>query len=157
MRNFLVLMALFMPSIALADHASWLERCEPYRGTVQSILSDHGLSTDYYYLMVAESRCTPKARSSKGAQGFWQLTNATAKHYGCNDANDLECATMAASRYLKHLERSFDSFDRVIMAYNLGGHNLIKKGPTGEAKGLVWKVKELKRWHSVMAAEKGTE
>ena len=157
MRKFLFLIALLTPSIALADHASWLERCEPYRDTVQSILSAHGLSTDYYFLMVAESRCTPKARSSKGAQGFWQLTKATAKNYGCDDAHDLECATMAAARYLKHLERSFNSFERVIMAYNLGGHNLIKYGPTSEAKGLAWKVKELKRWHSVMAAEKGTE
>lgn len=157
MRNFLVLMALFMPSIALADHASWLERCEPYRDTVQQILTDYGLSTDYYYLMVAESRCTPKARSIKGAQGFWQLTNATAKHYGCNDAHDLECATAAAARYLKHLETSFHSFYNVVMAYNLGGHNLIKHGPSIEAKGLAWKVKELKRCHLAMEVAKVSE
>lgn len=157
MRNFLVLMAFLIPSIAHADHTSWLDRCEPYREQVQTILRDHGLSTDYYYLMVAESRCTPKARSSKGAQGFWQLTKATAKHYGCNDTHDLERATHAAAAYLKHLEGSFNSFERVIMAYNMGGHNLNKKGPSGEAKGLLWKVKELQRCHSAMEAERATK
>ena len=154
MRNFIFLITFLIPASAFADHASWLESCEPYRNRVQSILTDHGLSTDYYYLMVAESRCRTNARSNKGAQGFWQLTTETAKHYGCNNAHDLECATAAAARYLAHLERSFDSFERVIMAYNLGGHNLTKYGPSREAKGLAWKVKELRKWHSVMAAEK---
>ena len=116
---------------------SWLERCEPYREQVQKILVDSGVSPDYYFLMVAESRCTPKAESEKGAQGFWQLMPSTSRHYGCHNPHNLECATRAAAKYIKHLESSFESFNDVIAAYNMGGHNYAKYGATKQAMGLI--------------------
>lgn len=124
---------------------SWLERCEPYREQVQKILVDSGVSPDYYFLMVAESRCTPKAESDKGAQGFWQLIPRTARVYGCTNPHDLICATKSAANYIKRLQSEFKSFKEVIVAYNMGGHNYKrKKQPTNEALGLVSKVLRLR-------------
>jgi membrane-bound lytic murein transglycosylase MltF len=123
-----------------------LERCEPHRGLVESILKSEGLSSDYYYLMVAESGCRPNAVSKAGAFGFWQLMPATARRFGCAFANDITCETRAAARYLKTLEARFDSFHKVIWAYNMGGHNLERrKTPTSEARGLVSTIERLRQ------------
>jgi membrane-bound lytic murein transglycosylase MltF len=127
------------------DYSDWLAACKPYRETVEEILTSEELSTDYYYLMVAESKCTIKARSNKGAQGFWQLMPSTSKHYGCHNPDELECATKAAVSYLKRLESQFKTFDDVIAGYNMGGHNFKNKGITKEALGLIKRVKELKK------------
>ena len=86
------------------DYGEWLDRCEAHRASVERILTEEDISTDYYYLMVAESKCTPDAESDKGAQGPWQLMPATARHYGCDDPHDIECATRAAAGYIRHLE-----------------------------------------------------
>lgn len=127
------------------DYSSWLDACKPYRQTVESILSNEGVSTDYYYLMVAESRCKPSAKSHAGARGFWQLMPHTARTYGCNNPDDLECATKAAAKYLKALESRFDTFQDVIAAWNMGGHNYKKNGISAQALGLVYRVKAIRR------------
>ena len=125
-------------------YADELKQCEQYRERVEVILKSEAVSIDYYYLMVAESRCTEKAVSEKGAAGFWQLMPGTLKHYGCDDAFDLECSTRAAARYLRHLHSVFGTFDDVIIAYNMGGHNYKRNGATKQAKGLLFKVNSLK-------------
>lgn len=130
-------------------YESWLERCEPYRIQIEDALVDSSLSTDYYYLMIAESRCTPKAKSSAGALGFWQLMPRTSRKYGCSDPNNLTCATRAAIAYIKRLESEFHSFREVIYAYNMGGHNYAKSHkPTAEAADLFYKVSKLKLLHN---------
>lgn len=127
------------------DYNSWETRCSQYRETVEDILKSESVSTDYYYLMVAESRCTIGAKSHKGAQGFWQLMPNTGRHYGCTDLFNLECSTRAAARYIRHLQTSFRKFDDVIIAYNMGGHNYRRAGATKEAIGLLFLVKRLKQ------------
>lgn len=127
------------------DYSSWLDACKPYRQTVESILSNEGVSKDYYYLMVAESRCKPSAKSHAGARGFWQLMPHTARKYGCDNPDDLECATNAAAKYLKALESRFDTFQDVIAAWNMGGHNYQRYGKSSQALGLVYRVKAIRR------------
>lgn len=127
------------------DYTSWLENCAQYREAVESILEKENVSKEYYYLMVAESRCRTKAESHKGARGFWQLMPRTGKHYGCSDLDNIECSTRAAILYIKHLQSSFRTFKEVIFAYNMGGHNYRRKGATNEAKGLYKRVMEIKR------------
>ena len=139
-------MVLIQPKTAFSqDYSAIIERCEPYRTQVEHILRSEGVSTDYYYLMVAESRCTEKASSKAGAMGFWQLMPSTAKHYGCFHPHDLECATKAAARYIQHLQKTFKTFEEVIAAYNMGGHNFKQYGATNQAKGLIFLVKRLLR------------
>lgn len=125
------------------DFSSWRDACNPYRAQVESILKSEGVDTAYYFLMVAESRCTKDAVSPKGARGFWQMMPATAKHYSCSDLSDLQCSTRAAARYIKRLQSEFKSFDSVIMAWNMGGHNYARNGAGPEAKGLLRRVKAI--------------
>ena len=139
-------LSLFLCHLALAcEDMECMEKCEPYREMVEQILESESVSTEFYYLMVAESRCTERAESDKGAKGFWQLMPSTSKHYGCDNPHDLECATRAAARYIRHLQKRFTRFDEVIMAYNMGGHNYKRCGATNEAKGLAWLVNKLRR------------
>lgn len=127
-----------------SDYDDWIAACAPHRPQVEAILAAEGLSLDYYYLMIAESRCTPEAISSAGAIGFWQLMPATARHYGCSDPHEIECATKAAAGYLAVLSARFKgNFEAVIMAYNQGGHNLKRNGPTPEARSLLRRVKAI--------------
>lgn len=125
-------------------HADPILSCDPYRETVMDILDAEGVSRDFFYLMVAESRCRIGAVSPMGAQGFWQLMPSTARAYGCSDPHDLDCATHAAARYIRHLWEDFGDFDAVILAYCMGGHNLRRRGePTEEARGLLRAVRRL--------------
>lgn len=136
--------ALVLPSAtAICDTDKRLVRCEPYRATVTKILKENGLSDRFYFLMVAESGCRSKdVRSHRGAVGFWQMMPATGRAHGCNNLEDLECATKAAASYLKTLSTRFKG-DDIIAARNMGGHNFRKHGMTPEARGLIRRVKYL--------------
>lgn len=111
--------------------------CESVREDVDGWLRDEGVSSDYYWLMVAESRCRDGAVSSSGAVGYWQMMPYTMHHYGCYDEADLECQTRAAARYLRHLERLVGK-KNVVMGWNMGGHNFLRRGATAQARGLDW-------------------
>lgn len=140
------LFALILPAAAFCDTDGRLARCEPYRAAVVKILKENSLSERFYYLMVAESGCrSPGVTSKKGAVGFWQMTPATARAHGCSNPADVECATRAAASYLKDLSTRFKG-DDIIAAYNMGGHNLKKRGMTAEARGLIQTVKRLERY-----------
>lgn len=127
------------------DFSPWLDACAPYKQIVTEILKSEGISTNYYYLMVAESKCRENAVSKAGARGFWQLMSGTSKRFGCDNPDDIECATYAAAKYIKSLERRFNTFEDVIIAYNMGGHNYKKYGKSGQALGLVYRVKKIRR------------
>lgn len=127
---------LLVPNIVFAD--SNLDSCLPYKDEIESILESESVSKDYFYLAVCESGCRIK-ESSKGARGIFQVTKPTFKHYSdinCKDIDDIECNTIAAARYIKHLQERFKTMSVLIKAYNRGGTNLIKKGSTKEADGL---------------------
>lgn len=137
--------ASILPSVAFCEPDGRLVRCEPYRAVVTEILKETGMSERYYYLMVAESGCRSlDVESHKGAVGFWQMMPATGRAHGCNDLEDLECATRAAASYLKSLSTRFKG-DDIIAAYNMGGHNLAKRGMTREARGLIYAVRRLEK------------
>lgn len=153
MRNILYGILIYLSALCFAtireacaeDYSAWLKACAPYREAVERVLLQENADIFYFYLMVAESRCTEGALSDKGALGFWQLMPATARYYGCDRPHDLTCATKAAARYLKHLEEDFETIEGIIAAYNMGGHNLKRRGRTSQAKGLVDRVFSLYR------------
>ena len=65
------------------------------------------------------------------------------RSFGCNDADNIKCQTLAAARYIKHLEKRFTG-DDVIIAWNMGGHNYKRANkPTKQALGLLYKYKKL--------------
>lgn len=142
------------PKDVIADSFdTYMERCEPYRETVESILVEEGVPKEYFALLLAESGCDLDNLSHRGAQGAWQLMPATARNYGVEDPNDLKQSTRGAAKYLKSLINRFHTMDWVVAAYNAGGTNL--KRVTGypnadfrkvrsvrpEAYGLAMKVK----------------
>lgn len=123
-----------------------LSRCEPYRERVVAWLEEAGVPRSYYFLMVAESGCRDNATSRMGAIGFWQLMPSTARRFGCLDAHDLRCATLASAGYLRSLSRRFDSEEGVVYGYNMGGTNYKRIGrATREARGLWATIRRLKR------------
>ena len=133
-----VIASLMMCSYSFAD--SKLNKCLQYREQIISILEQEGVSSDYFYLAVCESRCKIKT-SSKGARGFFQVTEYTYKQFKSDDCSmkdidDIRCNTTAAARYIKHLQKRFSKMYMVIKAYNRGGTNLLRKGSTPEAEGL---------------------
>lgn len=141
-----LLFALILPATAFCDVDGRLARCAPYRAAVVKILKENGLPERFYFLMVAESGCRSKdVRSHRGAVGFWQMMPATGRAHGCDNLEDLECATRAAASYLKGLSKRFKG-DDIIAAWNMGGHNLKKHGMTPEARGLIQTVKRLERY-----------
>lgn len=116
-------------------------RAHPEIDRIVSILWDEGLPARWVYLMLIESGGKADAASDEGAEGLWQLTAATAKAYGCTDRADTEQATRAAARYISKLLKDFDGDEwKAIAAYNMGGRNFKKHGPTREAKALADQV-----------------
>lgn len=143
---FSVLIVLFVfPSLSYSkDYSDYSEECDPLRREVENILISNGADPDYFYLMVAESHCQIKT-SKAGAKGYWQMMPRTAKKYGCDNPEDLVCATNAAAKYLKHLEEKCGK-DNVVFCWHDGGSNFLnkqKKVPSSGAKGLNWQFHHL--------------
>lgn len=137
-RLFIMFLVILFPIYACAD--SRLDNCMQYREEIISILESEGISDDYFYLAVCESGCKIKT-SSKGARGFFQLLLPTFRTYlpdNCSedDIDDIRCNTIAAARYIKHLQERFKHISTVVKAYNRGGTNFQKYGSTPEADGL---------------------
>ncbi len=84
--------------------------------------STYNVSFEFLLAMInIESRCQPKARSSRGAMGLMQLMPATAKHLGVNDAYDIRENIMGGARYLSLLLKDFRGNVRMALAaYNAG-------------------------------------
>lgn len=136
-RLFLLFMAIIFPSISYAND-SRLDNCLQYKSQIEEILEFESVSKDYFYLAVCESGCKIK-ESHKGARGFFQLMPSTFNSFkdeNCTNIDDIKCNTIAAARYIKHLQKRFKKMSILIKAYNRGGTNLIRKGSTSEADGL---------------------
>lgn len=113
------------------------ERAGQWINEAKQALADVGLNSKWLYLMLEESGGRHAACSRVGACGPWQLTISTARRYGCTDRTDPYTSTLAAGRYIQHLLKDFHGDERnVVMAYNMGGANLRKHGPTKAAKAL---------------------
>jgi soluble lytic murein transglycosylase-like protein len=68
-----------------------------------------------------ESKYKPRARSYVGAQGLMQLMPATARRFGCQDANDPAANIEAGTKYLRFLlERFKGNVSLALAGYNAG-------------------------------------
>jgi soluble lytic murein transglycosylase-like protein len=88
-----------------------------------------------------ESKYKNDAVSGVGAQGLMQLMPATAKRFGCEDANDAESNVNAGVKYLRVLLKRFDGDVTLALAgYNAGEGNVDKYDgvpPFGETQNYV--------------------
>lgn len=122
-----------------------VNRIETYKANIKdnaemikSTLKRFNVDEKFIWLAMIESGGKPDNESHKGALGLWQLTAATARHYGCEDRTDPKSSTEAAAKYLAKLSRDFNGETwKVIVGYNMGGSNFRRAGkPTKEAAAL---------------------
>jgi peptidoglycan lytic transglycosylase D len=104
----------------------WLKRSRRYFPYIEAKLKANGMPDDLKYLLVAESSLRPLALSNKGAAGFWQFIEKTAKRFSLqkkpwlDERLDLDKATDAAINYLKILYDQFGKWTLAMAAYNCG-------------------------------------
>lgn len=98
------------------------ERCRRHAPTIEEAARTARVDP---HLLVAlawiESGFQPAAASSAGALGIMQMMRSTAATFGCDDPEDVGCATAAAAAYVARLLRQFEG-DVVyaLCAYNSG-------------------------------------
>jgi len=108
-----------------------IKRAQRVFPIIEPILAKHGLPDDLKYLAVTESSLA-NATSGAGAKGIWQFMKGTGAYYGLeinkevDERNNLEKATEAACKYLKHYHKQFGSWPLAASAYNMGGPRLKK-------------------------------
>ncbi|MCQ2959684.1 MAG: lytic transglycosylase domain-containing protein [Bacteroidales bacterium] len=103
-----------------------------YFPIIDSVLKANNIPEDFKYLAVAESGLRVNI-SPKGAAGFWQIIESTAKLYGLKVTNeidqryDLEKSTEVACKYFQNAYNKFGNWTMAAASYNLGIAGLNKQ------------------------------
>jgi membrane-bound lytic murein transglycosylase D len=114
-----------------------LERSFRFDRVIRDILSEHGLPEDLAFLPHVESSFQYLARSSAGAQGIWQFTRGTGKHYltinsAIDERLDPIAATRGAAGYLKDAYEKLGTWPLALTSYNHGVNGMMRaKGRFG--------------------------
>ena len=112
-----------------------MKRSNRWFPVIEPLLAEYNIPDDFKYLSLVESGFE-NVTSPKGAKGFWQFMEKTAREYGLevNDAIDerynVEKSTKAACQYLIDSYDEFKSWTLVAAAYNAGKrriHETIEK------------------------------
>lgn len=103
----------------------FFKRANRWFPVIEPILRKNNIPEDFKYLALAESGLM-NVTSPKGAVGFWQFTDKTAREYGLevNDEVDeryhVEKATQAACDFLKKSYNLYKSWTLAAASYNMG-------------------------------------
>jgi len=107
----------------IGDPAGLERRGRGYFRLIDRELERRGLPRELRYVPVIESGLNPRAVSSAGAAGLWQLMPATGAQFGLDAAgrHDPARSTVAACRLLERLGEMFDGdWQLALAAYNWG-------------------------------------
>ena len=102
-----------------------LKRANKYFPTIEKILKEEGVPTDFKYLSVIESGLE-NVISPVGAKGFWQIMRTTGREYGLevnsnvDERYHLAFSTRLAAQYLKKAKDKFGSWTLAAASYNRG-------------------------------------
>jgi len=105
-----------------------IKKSERFFPTIDRILADHNIPTDFKYVAVAESNLD-NVTSPAGAKGFWQLMPAVARSFGLTINNEiderfhLEKSTIAATKLIQNYKDKFGTWTNAAGAYNIGEGN----------------------------------
>mgnify|MGYP000337546132 CR=1 FL=1 len=108
------------------------KRANRWLPTISRVLKKYGVPDDFKYIALIESNLS-NVVSPKGATGFWQILESTAKEYGLeiNDEVDeryhVEKATEAASKYILNAYKTLGSWTLAAASYNIGIDGLKKQ------------------------------
>jgi membrane-bound lytic murein transglycosylase D len=103
----------------------WMKRSNRWFPVIEPILKANGIPDDFKYLCMVESSLIHD-KSPRGAVGFWQFMEETARQYGLevNDEVDeryhVEKSTAAACQYFKQAYNKFGSWAMAAASYNMG-------------------------------------
>jgi hypothetical protein len=106
-----------------------LKRANRWFPVIEPLLEANNIPDDFKYLALIESGFT-RVVSPKGAAGFWQFLEKTAREYNLevNDYVDerynVEKATDAACRYFKDSFEKYENWTLVAAAYNAGNRRI---------------------------------
>ncbi len=115
-----------------------IKRANRWFPVIEPILKKNGIPDDFKYLALIESGLM-NVVSPKGATGFWQFLEKTAREYGLevnkeiDERYNVEKSTEAACRYLLDSYDEFGDWTLVAAAYNAGRkrvENAIEKQKT---------------------------
>lgn len=115
-----------------AGIALTIKRANRYKSQFLRILRAKGIPEDFFYMAVAESGLA-NVGSHRGAKGFWQFMEATARQYGLEVSATVderfhpEKSTYAACRYLNTHYKQFGDWALVAASYNMGGAGLARQ------------------------------
>jgi len=110
-----------------------------------------------------ESKYELKARSHAGAQGLMQLMPATARRFGCSDANNAKANVDAGTKYLSWLLKRFSgNVELALAGYNAGEGSVDKYHgvpPYNETQNYVRIISERygKTYHPVLSPTEAIE
>lgn len=114
------------------DTQRMLARIPLFEREIDQALTTHHVPAWIKYLPLAESRLLPKALSSAGAAGLWQIMPGTGRSLGLRIDDKLDerlhtgKASHAAAKYLTQLHRQFGDWLLALAAYNCGAGNVRK-------------------------------
>ena len=126
----------------------YLYRGAHYKNLIESILAEHDLPLELYYLAMIESGFSLRAHSSAGAVGPWQFMRHTGKRYALNvnsfvdERRDILKSTQAAAAHLRDLHNIFGTWELALSAYNAGTNRIIGVIIKGSHRDF-WKLVEL--------------
>lgn len=109
-----------------------IKRAYRFFPVIEPILAREKVPDDFKYLSLIESSFM-NVSSPAGAAGFWQFLKATGEHFGLeinadvDERYDLEKSTVAACKYLKVMQKQFNSWTCAAAAYNMGEGGLKKQ------------------------------
>ena len=107
-----------------------IERARPWLAKIVEVLEQNDVPPQLAALPFIESGFNPKARSSAGAAGLWQLMPATARDLGLrvdrkvDERLDVMKATRAAAKMLRKNFRMLESWPLAITGYNHGPYGV---------------------------------